>query len=585
MEKSQPELIYKVYLAILKQFSFFNAFIRTVDAPDIYMQQFWHTVTYDLKAKTYFFTLDDEIFEVNADLLCEALHITPKVSNHTFVEPPSEQEIISFIKKLGYSESLTKISDIAINNMYQPWRTFMIMINKCLTGKASGFDRPRLALLQENKSQKEGVATLLKIHKAHNQTYPLLEQPHIQGTPMLPPCDEIKASDDYMNYLVKSLGIKPVKSQGKGLLTTKGVEVAVETIRVPNKRRSKIMIKETSQSEDVADTVDYEETEEDDETPLIRRRQTGVVISSGVHQETNEEALDHSKKLKGIEECEGSGMAPEVHDGPSGSSTSSSSKYEDAIEDISVEKPAEQLLSSSHTLSSDEYGNQFINDNPDVSINDVLKEPVKAEIQSIVEVPVLQEKPADQRPPLVDTTKLERKVDAMLKNDHIEAIDKSVQAHLKNILPKHVPKYSTKPFDEASLKEYDLKDKLIKLMIKYKYSFQSEEGKNQSIDKTKCDVWETKPHTTTSTEVPTANMIVMTSMTKLESLFGPLFDKYSNGENQVVLKSSAVTTTDTSDKHQQQQQLDSTSSTLNLATTVTADGNFDLYISLFFSLF
>ncbi|GKG37420.1 hypothetical protein Tco_0447593, partial [Tanacetum coccineum] len=77
--------------------------------------------------------------------------------------------------------------------------------------------------------------------------------------------------------------------------------------------------------------------------------------------------------------------------------------------------------------------------------------------------------------------KLERKVDAMLKIDHIEAIDKSVQAHLKNILPKHVPdfgkikfkkaakqqmpKYSTKPFDEASLKEYDLKDKLIKLMI------------------------------------------------------------------------------------------------------------------------
>ncbi|GJW93791.1 hypothetical protein Tco_0173463 [Tanacetum coccineum] len=39
-------------------------------------------------------------------------------------------------------------------------------------------------------------------------------------------------------------------------------------------------------------------------------------------------------------------------------------------------------------------------------------------------------------------------------------------------------------------------------------------------------------------------------------------------------KSSAVTTADTSDKRQQQP--DSTSSTLTLATTVTADGNFDL---------
>nr|GEX36795.1 hypothetical protein [Tanacetum cinerariifolium] len=61
---------------------------------------------------------------------------------------------------------------------------------------------------------------------------------------------------------------------------------------------------------------------------------------------------------------------------------------------------------------------------------------------------------------------------------------------------------------------------------------------------------------------------------ELESIFGPLFDEYFNGENQGVSKSSDVTTADTSDKHQQQ--LYSTSSTSTLATTVTADGNFDL---------
>ncbi|GJU63489.1 hypothetical protein Tco_1245324 [Tanacetum coccineum] len=72
------------------------------------------------------------------------------------------------------------------------------------------------------------------------------------------------------------------------------------------------------------------------------------------------------------------------------------------------------------------------------------------------------------------------------------------------------------------------------------------------------------------------DMIVMTSMVELESLFGHLFDELSNGENQVVSKSSAVTTADASDKCQQQQ--DSTSSTSTLATTITADGNFDLYV-------
>ncbi|GJX17007.1 hypothetical protein Tco_0217839 [Tanacetum coccineum] len=73
-------------------------------------------------------------------------------------------------------------------------------------------------------------------------------------------------------------------------------------------------------------------------------------------------------------------------------------------------------------------------------------------------------------------------------------------------------------------------------------------------------------------------MIVMTSMIELEILFGPLFDEYFNVGNQVVSKSSAVTTADGSDKRQQQR--DSTLSTSTLATTVTTDGNFDIWLSI-----
>ncbi|GKF57320.1 hypothetical protein Tco_0170857 [Tanacetum coccineum] len=43
----------------------------------------------------------------------------------------------------------------------------------------------------------------------------------------------------------------------------------------------------------------------------------------------------------------------------------------------------------------------------------------------------------------------------------------------------------------------------------------------------------------------------VTTSNELDLLFGPLFDEYFNGENQVVLKSSAVTTTDASNKRQQ----------------------------------
>ncbi|GJZ60504.1 hypothetical protein Tco_0616320 [Tanacetum coccineum] len=88
------------------------------------------------------------------------------------------------------------------------------------------------------------------------------------------------------------------------------------------------------------------------------------------------------------------------------------------------------------------------------------------------------------------------------------------------------------------------------------------------------NIHESKQTLDLSAKVPTSNMIVMTLMIELESLFGHLFDEYFNGVNQVVLKSSAVTTADASDKRKQQPY--STSSTSTLATTVTVDGNFDL---------
>ncbi|GJX87369.1 hypothetical protein Tco_0339383 [Tanacetum coccineum] len=98
-------------------------------------------------------------------------------------------------------------------------------------------------------------------------------------------------------------------------------------------------------------------------------------------------------------------------------------------------------------------------------------------------------------------------------------------------------------------------------------------GHKFSPNKTSAVYEKTSP-TSHLREVPTTDVIVMTLMIELESLFGHLFDEYFNGANQVVSKSSAVTIADASDKRQQQP--NSTLSTSTLATTVTADGNFDL---------
>ncbi|GKE05155.1 hypothetical protein Tco_1397173 [Tanacetum coccineum] len=38
---------------------------------------------------------------------------------------------------------------MAVNNLYQPWRAILSMINQCLTCKTSGHDRPRYLVLSD----------------------------------------------------------------------------------------------------------------------------------------------------------------------------------------------------------------------------------------------------------------------------------------------------------------------------------------------------------------------------------------------------------------------------------------------------
>nr|GFA50561.1 hypothetical protein [Tanacetum cinerariifolium] len=73
------------------------------------------------------------------------LHICPRLPGQAFVEPPFEEEILAFLRFLRYSGAIRRITDVNINKLHQPWRSFAAIINKCLTGKSSGYDglRPK----------------------------------------------------------------------------------------------------------------------------------------------------------------------------------------------------------------------------------------------------------------------------------------------------------------------------------------------------------------------------------------------------------------------------------------------------------
>ncbi|GJZ70594.1 hypothetical protein Tco_0634445 [Tanacetum coccineum] len=67
------------------------------------------------------------------------------VSGKEFDEPPIEEEALSFIRELGHSGEIRYITDVVVDHLHQPWRTFASIINKCLCGKVSSLDKIRLS--------------------------------------------------------------------------------------------------------------------------------------------------------------------------------------------------------------------------------------------------------------------------------------------------------------------------------------------------------------------------------------------------------------------------------------------------------
>ncbi|GKE10265.1 hypothetical protein Tco_1413816, partial [Tanacetum coccineum] len=123
LQKKQKNPIIQIYVDILQNTNFYRAVTASSSVPAIYIQQFWNT-------------------------LAEALEITPIDQAHRFMSPLSGDAIMDVVNELRYTEVIHFVSRMAVNNLYQPWRAILSIINQCLTSKTSGYDRPRYLVLQ-----------------------------------------------------------------------------------------------------------------------------------------------------------------------------------------------------------------------------------------------------------------------------------------------------------------------------------------------------------------------------------------------------------------------------------------------------
>ncbi|GJR14889.1 retrovirus-related pol polyprotein from transposon TNT 1-94 [Tanacetum coccineum] len=109
------EATIQVFLDTLKLTLFYKAFEVTANVLEIYMQEFW---------------------------------ICLRLRGQKFEDLPLEEEIVSFIRDLGHTGEIKVLTDVNVNHMHQPWRSFAAIINRCLSGKTTGLDSLRLSRAQ-----------------------------------------------------------------------------------------------------------------------------------------------------------------------------------------------------------------------------------------------------------------------------------------------------------------------------------------------------------------------------------------------------------------------------------------------------
>nr|GFA01987.1 hypothetical protein [Tanacetum cinerariifolium] len=165
-------------------------------------------VVYDVLRQSPFF----KAFLVTADNIVdlesfrEMLHISPRVPGQSFAELPFEEEILEFLRFPRHSAQIKTLTDVNVNKLYLPWRSFAAVINKCLTRKSSGFDS--LSETQESKEKQRDV--LRRIHKSHHPSKVVSRHQNTQQYGTILPIElttkDIRKTKAYKEYYACATG-------------------------------------------------------------------------------------------------------------------------------------------------------------------------------------------------------------------------------------------------------------------------------------------------------------------------------------------------------------------------------------------
>ncbi|GJZ81234.1 hypothetical protein Tco_0646228 [Tanacetum coccineum] len=140
----------QVVLDALKLTPFYNAFEISTDVPEIYMQEFWVTITRHHSSLR--FKLDGKSHTVNVDNFRDMLKIYPRLLGQKFKEPLLEEDILSFIRDLGHNVLSGKTTALESQSPITYFKYLGIIINKKVDYDSL---RGRMVVQVENKNFRE----------------------------------------------------------------------------------------------------------------------------------------------------------------------------------------------------------------------------------------------------------------------------------------------------------------------------------------------------------------------------------------------------------------------------------------------
>ncbi|GJZ08107.1 hypothetical protein Tco_0542390 [Tanacetum coccineum] len=327
---TSKEATLQVVYDVLKLTPFYKAFQVTADAPEIYMQEFWATAY--VHNRSVRFKMNNKKHILGLDQFRDILQICPKVGNKKFEEPPLEKEILAFLASLGHSGDIRKITDVNVNKLHQPWRSFAAIINKCLSGKPS-YDSLRLSQAQilwgmynkkkvdyayllwedftyriENKNTKMGNAmyyprfTKLIVNFVMSKDPSIPRRNKLYGA-ILPTeltNEDIRISESYKEYHAIASGKIPPKMKGSKKKADTDTTTKMKPSTVPKEKKEKKSGKGKQKATEL-ETISKAVLTEAEQLKIITKRS---------RKET------HSSHASGSGADEGTGVTPGVPDAP-----------------------------------------------------------------------------------------------------------------------------------------------------------------------------------------------------------------------------------------------------------------------------